>query len=83
MQNGVAVVDLSIVGNWGKVTDKNIYMIRLDDEPAVKRLRWAKLHKTLAVISDNPAEDEDYKDVDALVLYGRVIWVWGEHKERG
>lgn len=79
MKNGIVVVDESMRDDWNRVKNKDIYMIWLDDAVAVKRLEWAKPGEVLAVISDNPAFDTDYKDVDELRLFGRVIWSCQEY----
>jgi len=78
MKDGVIVVDLADKG-WDKFKDMGIYMLRLDGVPAVKRLKWAKKNVFLVVISDNPDEDTKYREVEEVELFGRVIWIWGEH----
>ena len=78
MKNGIIVVDIT-QNEWDRLKEKAIYMIRLDDAPAVKRLEWARRDETLAVISDNPLEDTVYREVEEVGLYGRVIWSWGQH----
>ena len=77
-QNGIVVVDMS--PRYGKtIKDEGIYMLHFDDEYAVKRLRWAKAGKMLAIVSDNQDFDIVYREVGEIDLLGRVIWSWGEH----
>ncbi len=79
MKNGIVVVDESMRDDWSRVKNKDIYMIGIDDAVAVKRLEWAKPGVVLAIISDNPAFATEYKDVDELRLFGRVIWSCQEY----
>jgi len=80
MKNGIIVVDVAD-RDWDNLKKLGVYMLRLDGVPAVKRLMWAKKKKILVVFSDNPAENTVYCDLeeDDVELFGRVIWIWGEH----
>jgi transcriptional regulator with XRE-family HTH domain len=64
------------------IHEGGIYVLcwdRSDGECAVKYLRWAKKDQILSIESENSkAFPPVFKDIEDVVLIGRVIWAWRE-----
>ena len=82
-KNGIVLADLS-QNNIINLHEGKVYVLcwdRDEGECAVKRLRWADKDKGLLLIE---SEDRFYppvvKGTRDIVLIGKVIWSWREHR---
>ncbi len=77
-KNGIVMADLKH-NDARHIHEGGIYVLcwdREEGECAVKYLRWAERGKLLSVESENNFYKPVFKNVDEVILIGKVIWAW-------